>query len=335
MAVLVSIILPTYNRARFLPEALAAIGNQTFSGWELIVVDDGSTDNTQELVAEVAKSTAQPVRYMYQENQGAYGARNTGLDHAAGKYIAFYDSDDIWLPHHLADCVEALEANPEVDWVYGACRMVEYASGRMLCKNTFYENGRPRPFMSLNTKDAGNLQIINDRRAIERMVSGSGLMSGLQNSVIRRCVFAAARFATHFRNEAEDQLFVIQALASGHVFAYFTSVHVDYFVHESNSSGSAQAMKADGRQNLFAALVRGYEELPQRVKLDKAERRALRKRLCAECFWHLGYAILWNAGSRQEALRTYRRGLRYWPWDWRCWKTYSIALFRVRFNLAN
>ena len=116
----VSVILPTYNRARFLPEAFASIRAQTLTDWELIVVDDGSTDNTPELVAELSKSMPRPVRHIRHENRGAYGARNTGLDQAAGRYLAFFDSDDLWRPHHLQDCAAALDANADVSWVYGA-----------------------------------------------------------------------------------------------------------------------------------------------------------------------------------------------------------------------
>src|SRR5262245_12220586 len=95
----VTSILPTYNRARFLPQAFASIRSQTFTDWELIVVDDGSTDNTRELVEELTRGWPQPVRYHRQDNQGAYGARNTGLDLSIGECVAFFDSDDVWLPY--------------------------------------------------------------------------------------------------------------------------------------------------------------------------------------------------------------------------------------------
>src|SRR5438105_13937181 len=91
----VSIILPTYNRAKFLPQALASIRAQQFTDWELIVVDDGSTDDTAAVVRGLATDITQPVRYVRQENQGPYAARNTGLDHAAGELVAFFDSDDL------------------------------------------------------------------------------------------------------------------------------------------------------------------------------------------------------------------------------------------------
>src|SRR4051794_28722003 len=85
----VSIILPTYNRARFLPQALESLRGQELTDWELIVVDDGSTDETREIIADLPRGWDRPVRYIYQENQGAYPARNVGLDHAAGRYVAF------------------------------------------------------------------------------------------------------------------------------------------------------------------------------------------------------------------------------------------------------
>jgi glycosyltransferase involved in cell wall biosynthesis len=175
----VSVILPTYNRARFLPQALASIRSQTFTDWELIVVDDGSTDDTPAVIAEQTRGWPQPVRYVRQENRGAYGARNTGLDLVRGESVAFFDSDDVWLPHHLADCAAALADNPDVDWVYGACRMVDCATGRVVCPNTFYlPDGRPRDFLRLRARAAARLRVIDDRRVIACAVC-QGLYSGL------------------------------------------------------------------------------------------------------------------------------------------------------------
>src|SRR4051812_27741752 len=91
----VSVILPTYNRAKFLPQAFASIKAQTFTDWELVVVDDGSTDDTAAVVAEQTRGWPQSVRYVRQENRGAYGARNTGLDLVRGDAVAFFDSDDV------------------------------------------------------------------------------------------------------------------------------------------------------------------------------------------------------------------------------------------------
>jgi glycosyltransferase involved in cell wall biosynthesis len=320
----VSIILPTYNRAAFLPEALDAIRQQQWTDWELIVVDDGSTDDTADVVHKLTAHWPQPVQYIYQENQGAYGARNTGLDLARGRYIAFYDSDDLWLPHHLRECVEALEAHPEVDWVYGACRMVDHDSGRELAASTFYVDGRPRPFLKLRTRSAGKLRIIDDRRVIRCMIQ-HGLYCGLQDSVIRRRLFEGYRFDAKTRNEAEDQLIVIEALARGHRLAYLDQVHVVYRVHEGNSSATGRCADLRRAERIHRTLIAGFEQLAARNLLRGADRRALARRIADEYFWHLGYSLLWMHGRRDEALCCFRRAIAWWPWDWRYWKTLARA----------
>ncbi len=324
----VSIILPTYNRESFLPDALASIRAQTFTDWELIVVDDGSTDDTREMVPTQTAGWPQRVRYLYQENQGAYGARNTGLDHARGRYIAFFDSDDQWLPHHLKNCAEALDANPDVDWVYGACRIVDHATGEVVEPSTFYVNGRPRPFMMLKARAAGRLKIIDDDGALRCMFL-QGTYSGLQNSLLRREFFDGYRFEAATRNEAEDQLAVVRALAERYRLGYLDDVHVVYRIHGANSSASAVNGELDQRVRVIRGEAEGYERLAGKLPLGRIDQRALRRRLQHDFFWKLGYSLFWQHGRRDEALRSFRRGLAWWPWDWRCWKTYALARTRT------
>lgn len=307
-----------------------AIRSQTFTDWELIIVDDGSTDNTAEVIEQLLANFDRPVRYIRQANQGAYGARNTGLDHVTGRYVAFYDSDDQWLPHHLADCVEALERHPEVDWVFSACKRMEHGTGKMLLENTFYFPDRtPWPFLKLNTQTIGRLKIFDDSRVLECMISG-GLNCGLQASVIRSRIFENYRFQTRFRNEAEDQMTVIYALANGYRMAYFDAVHVVYNVHPENSSATA-SQGVDKRVTIIEAEARGYEELAERgIRLSRNEQRALRKRLFEQYFWQIGYSLLQTHGRTNEAPVMYRRGLKHWPWRLSAWKTYLLALIRSR-----
>jgi glycosyltransferase involved in cell wall biosynthesis len=330
MPATVSIVLPTYNRAKFLPQAFASIRSQSFADWELIVVDDGSKDNTRELVEAFSATASQTVRYIYQENQGAYGARNTGVEDARGRYVAFFDSDDYWLPHHLQDCVTALDANADVDWVHGAGRIVEFGTGKELTANSFYVDGQPRPFMHLRARRAGALRIIEDAAAAIECQIRHGLYCGLQKSVMRRRLFQTLRFATAYRNEAEDQLFIIRALAAGHRLGYLDNIHLIYYVHSDNSSGSSQSMALEKKVQLFEALTQGYEDLSAQVTLTPAQTRALKHRLSQEYFWSLGYALLWSNGRRQEALRMFRRGLRLRPFNLGYWKTYLLALARSR-----
>ena len=300
-APVVSIILPTYNRARFLPEAIESIRSQQFTHWELIVVDDGSTDETPELIEQLTADIWQPVRFIRQENQGPYAARNTGLDHAAGRYIAFFDSDDLWLPHHLNDCVESLEANPHVDWVYGACRIVDEATGTVVADSTFYVDGKPRPFLQLDSRQRGPLRIIEDRDAFRCMIL-HGLYNGLQNSLWRASSFAQERFDAVRRNEAEDQLAVLRTIADGKKIGYLDSVHVVYRIHADNSSGAATKATVERRRRVLEEVIVGFERLPHDVALSRSELVALHRRLNREYFWHLGYSVLFANGLRLEAL---------------------------------
>lgn len=107
--VLVSVIIPTYNTAGYIASALNSVFAQTFKNFEIIVVNDGSPDTPAlEVALQPYRSR---IRYISQENRGPSGARNTAIRTARGKYVAFLDSDDIWLPQHLAKQVEALEKN--------------------------------------------------------------------------------------------------------------------------------------------------------------------------------------------------------------------------------
>lgn len=107
---LISVIIPTYNRAGFLNEAVSSVLGQTFSNFELIIVDDGSTDGTENLFG----SSKPPVRYIRQEQQGVSAARNRGIAEAKGAYIAFLDSDDYWLLDKLSVQVSFLKSNSEI-----------------------------------------------------------------------------------------------------------------------------------------------------------------------------------------------------------------------------
>jgi glycosyltransferase involved in cell wall biosynthesis len=324
----VSIILPTYNRAPFLPSAFESIKSQQLRDWELIVVDDGGTDQTGNLVAALAQQASQPVRYVYHPNRGPYGARNTGLDLARGRYIAFFDSDDLWLSHHLADGVAALEANPGVDWVFSASRIVNLASGTVVVPNTFYRRGLPRRFMRLRTRAVGPLRIIDDPAAIECGIL-DGFCAGLQCSIFRRQMFESYRFEAVSRNEAEDQLLLVHALTAGRRIAYVDNVHLIYNVHEHNSSASGTSATTDKHVRIFQALIAGLEGLATQVQLTPGQRQALRRRLAQEYFWHLGYSSFWQKGARVEAMAAFRQGLRHWPWDWRLWKVYLLARARL------
>jgi len=108
---MLSICIPAYNAAKFLPETLESVAAQTCSDWELVVVDDGSTDATISIVEEFSQRLRQPVRLIrHEENRGLPASRNSAYAAAKGDYIALLDSDDLWTPEHLEGLVRKADS---------------------------------------------------------------------------------------------------------------------------------------------------------------------------------------------------------------------------------
>ncbi len=113
---LVSVIIPAYNAAAFIRETIGSVLKQTYTNWELLVVDDGSTDNTAAICGEYSDSR---IRFICQENTGVSMARNNGLAKCAGQYVVFLDADDILTPEFLSVRLEVLQNEPAVGFVGG------------------------------------------------------------------------------------------------------------------------------------------------------------------------------------------------------------------------
>jgi glycosyltransferase involved in cell wall biosynthesis len=112
----VSVIIPAYNQGNYLREAIQSVLDQTYPNYEIIIVDDGSTDHTCEVAHEFSDDR---VMYFYQANRGLSGARNTGIRHATGDYLSYLDSDDKFTPEKLAYLVKELEDKPDIGLVAG------------------------------------------------------------------------------------------------------------------------------------------------------------------------------------------------------------------------
>jgi glycosyltransferase involved in cell wall biosynthesis/peptidoglycan/xylan/chitin deacetylase (PgdA/CDA1 family) len=121
----VSVVIPFFNAAKFMREAIDSVIAQTHRDWELMLVDDGSTDGGTEIAQSYAAAWPGRIVYLAHEqrkNRGACASRNLGIRHCRGKYIAFLDADDAWLPHKLARQVSIMQAHPRAGMVCGASR---------------------------------------------------------------------------------------------------------------------------------------------------------------------------------------------------------------------
>ncbi|MEO1377959.1 MAG: glycosyltransferase family A protein [Cyanobacteria bacterium J06635_10] len=113
MKILVTIVLPAYNASEYLAETLKSVLQQTYTNFELLVIDDGSTDDTADIVHNLSQQDSR-VKLISQQNQGVSVARNIGINMAQGEFIAFLDADDLWLPNKLTAHIQHLSANPNL-----------------------------------------------------------------------------------------------------------------------------------------------------------------------------------------------------------------------------
>jgi glycosyltransferase involved in cell wall biosynthesis len=202
-APLVSVVIPVYNAERcdrrYLAEALESVANQTFRHFEMIVVDDGSTDRTAELVEQfIATHTDIPIRLKRKKNEGQSSARNLGAQIAAGEWLAFLDQDDIWLPDRLMTVVPNL--NEDVDLIYTDA-------------DTIDENGEIDRVSIHGRHGFGGKQ--PKTRVEEALFEDVYVMPGV--TTVRREFFARIGGFDEHLSGYEDDDFFVRALQVGHI----------------------------------------------------------------------------------------------------------------------
>jgi glycosyltransferase involved in cell wall biosynthesis len=228
---LVSVIMPVYNGSHFILEALESLVSQRWNDWELIVVDDGSTDSTYALVSAFEDPRIRTIR---QKNQGEAGARNTGLDAASGEYLAFLDADDVYLPNALVDLTDYLNTHPD----YG----VVFSDG-YLCDSEM------KPLMRLSEIRSG----IYTGNILEPLVLTNDIITVPSCTMVRRCVIEQehSRFDTSLGAQiGTDWDFWIH-LARRVQFGYLDKITCKYRVHNTNMTTTG------GREKRRADLARG------------------------------------------------------------------------------
>ena len=212
---LVSVIIPCYNHAQFLAQAVESVLTQSYSDFEIIVVDDGSTDNTTEVVRRHS-----PVRYVYQENAGLSSARNTGLRHSRGKFLVFLDADDRLLPHALETGVGCIRERPECAFVSGRCRVID-SKGAIL----------PSP---------KQLQI--EREHYVQLLRGGTYIWCPATVLYQRCVFEFVHGFNPKVNPAADYDLYLRVTRDFPVYSH-AQIVAEYRKHSSNMSRDVSRMQ--------------------------------------------------------------------------------------------
>jgi glycosyltransferase involved in cell wall biosynthesis len=282
--VLVSAVIPAYNYARFVGRAIDSVLAQTHRDIECIVVDDGSTDDTPDVLARYAGR----IHAIRQENRGLSAARNAGIKAARGEVIALLDADDEWKPEKIATQLPALDGGPEVGVVGCACEVVD-GDGKHQ-----YDAFQPSP-----GRGGPALRAIATRTS---WVSGSA-----SAALIRRQVLDQVGLFDESLTAAEDWDMWLRICAD-HTIVNLPDVLVRVYRHNTGSFRNAAKMEMNQRKVYEAAIKRWPDEL------DEATRRQIRALIAADAARELALA-----GNHKGALASYFRSLRANPFQRKVW----------------
>lgn len=166
----VSVIIPTYNCAQYISEAIDSVLQQTYQDFEILIIDDGSHDTTREIVKRYAAKHSNKIRYFFQENKGPAAARNKGLRESGANYIALLDADDLWLPNRLKEGVSILDQMPDVGLVHSATIRID-ENGKFLEKpkrNSRFLSGSIAKFLLTRKAHISSPTVLFKKECIEK-----------------------------------------------------------------------------------------------------------------------------------------------------------------------
>jgi glycosyltransferase involved in cell wall biosynthesis len=281
-SILVSVVIPCYNQAHFLGEAIESVIRQTYRHFEIIVIDDGATDNTSEVAAGYAE-----VRCVRQENQGLSAARNRGLSESKGAYLVFLDADDRLLPHALETGVRYLDAHPRCAFVSGHCQYIAF-DGTPLETSL-----QPHP-----EKDHYQALLLNNYIWMPGTV------------MYRRTIFESVKGFDTSLNACEDYDFYLKAARSFPVYCH-GHVIAEYRRHQTSMSANpARMLRA-----VLGVLRAQHEHVRKNVRLREAHKAGIRyyQELYGEQLVNEVRAAVRGRERWTRALRDMRVLLRYYP----------------------
>lgn len=292
---IVSVVMPTYNRADLLPRTIESILSQDFDDLELLIVDDGSTDNTDQVIKGIQDRDPR-LRYLqFVENRGIGFARQAGLQHVGGKYIALADSDDIWLPGKLKTQVDMLEKYPEIEILFADFWDIDYVKGTET--SGFAETQAGIKHLTVR-------HIVEDLWFIDSGVETGILISNFiaaPTTVLRADVFEKVGGFDTTLSTPVDFEFCWRAAVLGAQYAYLNRLLIERCKYES----SVTARTIDTAVQKLGALKACHQtcEMAQRpdlvIQIRAAEQRTWRKLI-----WVYG-----SQGQRAEAIRAFGKSL--------------------------
>jgi glycosyltransferase involved in cell wall biosynthesis len=295
---LVSTVIPTYNYARFLPRALDSVFAQTYGNIDCVVVDDGSTDDTQAVLAGYVSRHPDRLRVIRQENRGVSATRNVGIRAARGEAVALLDADDLWKPEKIAKQVALLQERPEVS-VVGCGIAVMDAQGRAV-REVLME---PPVFGPEGLREM----------AIRRTWVG-GSDSG---ALLRRSVFDEVGVFDETFFAAEDLDLWLRIAAKCRIANVPETLAI---IHQHGTGIFRDAEKMErSQQQVYEAAARRWPHI-----FDPLTLRRIRARIAVDAGVELA-----TAGRYVRAERRYLHALREWPLDGETWYRAARGLLKI------
>jgi glycosyltransferase involved in cell wall biosynthesis len=167
----VDVIIPSFNAAKYLLAAIESVISQTFDDWQILIVDDGSTDTTAEVVAPFLDRLGPKIRYIEQVNRGVSAARNTAILASTAEFLALLDADDVWLPCRLSESLKVLAERPQAGLSYGLIRNMdsEGRPGSSWEGNLGHAEGHIAPYIYMRSVELPSPTITVRRKCIDEV----------------------------------------------------------------------------------------------------------------------------------------------------------------------
>lgn len=305
MEPIVRVVIPTYNRAHLIAEAISSVLNQTFQRFEIVVVDDGSNDETSEVVSKFAENDAR-IKYLYQENQGAGAARNSGIHQDnPPKYIAFLDSDDTWYPYHLESTVNFLDMCPELVLVFARMDIVDHVGqytkeGGLQLHNKNLE-AILQSARNFHIPRAYILNTLNCRRAL----ICDELTPRTSTTVVRTNMITSPLWFDPVFIVLEDIDFFIRMSNSS--FGFLDESHASYRRFIDNITGLRDLKSPEMLKRQMAVLV--FQQKKLKLAIEKEERLIVRRKI-ADAAYLVGQCMSEQKEKRSAIVRMYIKSLR-------------------------
>ncbi|MDO8669476.1 MAG: glycosyltransferase [Candidatus Buchananbacteria bacterium] len=250
---LISVLMPVYNGQKFLKEAINSVLNQTYQNFEIIIINDASTDKTKKIASSFVKADPRIKLINHQKNKYRSGALNTGLKHASGSYISFLDADDVYLPDKLKKQLAFLEKNKNIDLVYSDFEVID-RRGQIIFRKAIIFTIDPKKILLAASKK----QKV-DGTPSYRLLGHNGCYQIIPSCspLIRKKVFAKVKFDEKLVTSQDYDLW-FQIIGQGFKIARLPLASYRYRHHKNQISSITNQLKRKKSSNrIIRKLING------------------------------------------------------------------------------